>query len=271
MYLTILDRLAAFSKGQVNGQLTELCAASNRRVFLVHMARISQSCEEHLKIKREAERKRYALAKTKAKEDTNLLQEIKEMSQQKYKKEDLRNRAVVDKEKNKVRSKKDRELKKKMKDDTIKKLNQKVEKLEKRHNRMKKIEQMKCQKVLQELTPPKSSDILQQICCDIHNENCLLRKCENCKSNEIHFSDSKENDIGVYLKWQTSKETQTDKKWESKAVQKMNKDVIKINLLKMGDWLQNFVNGYDDHVGRVIHQYEALKYQRERTCNLMRL
>ncbi|KAJ8892066.1 hypothetical protein PR048_004640 [Dryococelus australis] len=47
---------------------------------------------------------------------------------------------------------------------------------------------------------PKPSDILQQIGCDIYNENCLLRKCENCISNEIHFSHFKGNDIGVYLK-----------------------------------------------------------------------
>ncbi|KAJ8884397.1 hypothetical protein PR048_016254 [Dryococelus australis] len=60
-------------------------------------------------------------------------------------------RAVVDKEKKKVRSKKDRELKKK--DDTIKKLKQKVEKLKKRYNRTNKKEQIKCQKRLQELTP----------------------------------------------------------------------------------------------------------------------
>ncbi|KAJ8885218.1 hypothetical protein PR048_011414 [Dryococelus australis] len=135
------------------------------------MARKSQSCEQRLKKKREAERKRYALMKTKAKEDPNLLQEMEEISRQKYKKRRLKKQVkltaemtarerrlkrkqwrkntafsrqritfpqtntppesgeeeleiVVDKEKKKVGSKKDRELKKK--DTTIKKLKQKL-------------------------------------------------------------------------------------------------------------------------------------------------
>ncbi|KAJ8866980.1 hypothetical protein PR048_032842 [Dryococelus australis] len=41
-------------------------------------------------------------------------------------------------------------------------------------------------------------------------------------------------------------------------IQKMNKDVITVNLLEMGDWLQNYVNVYAAHVGRVIHQHEAV-------------
>ncbi|KAJ8879422.1 hypothetical protein PR048_020030 [Dryococelus australis] len=61
----------------------------------------------------------------------------------------------------------------------------------------------------------------------------------------------------VYLKLQTSKETYTDKNGNQKTAQKM------INLLEMDDRLQNSVNGYAVHVGRVIHQQEALKYQKE--------
>ncbi|KAJ8877155.1 hypothetical protein PR048_021608 [Dryococelus australis] len=118
-------------------------------------------------------------------------------------------------------------------------------------------------KILPKENMMKSSDILQQICCDIHNENCLLRKSENCKSNEINFRDFKENYIGVYLKWQTSKETYRDKNGNQKTFQKMNKDVIMVNLLEMGDLLQNSVNENAAHVGRVIHQHEALKYQKE--------
>ncbi|KAJ8877198.1 hypothetical protein PR048_021652 [Dryococelus australis] len=279
------------------------------------MARKSQSREERLKKKREAERKIYALMKTNPKEDPNHLQtfprtnappesceeelEICEEEELNYPHQEFR--AVVDKEKKKVRSKKDSELKKK--EDTIKKLKQRVEKLKKWNNIMKKKEQMKNErpwfrrknkslhhikfcgekyrhisslkflkdgrvktrdkkgrekkqssaKIERDITAffeddrnirilpgkdvikTKPSHLLQQICCDIHNENCLLRKCENCKSNEIHFSDFKENDIGVYLKWQTSKATYTDKNGNQKAVQKMNKDVITVNLLERGD------------------------------------
>ncbi|KAJ8892065.1 hypothetical protein PR048_004639 [Dryococelus australis] len=43
----------------------------------------------------------------------------------------------------------------------------------------------------------------------------------------------------------------------------MNNDVITVNLLEKGNWLHNSVNGYAAHVGRVIHQHEALKYQKE--------
>ncbi|KAJ8887383.1 hypothetical protein PR048_013598 [Dryococelus australis] len=230
-------------------------------------------------------------------------------------------RTVVDKEKKKVNSKKDCELKKK--DDTIKKL------------KMKKKEQMKCQKGLQELTLCKSIEkimhsepeilklkrlqgkvMCEQLSKSIHEEeeggekNLHIKsyggkksslkfltggrvktsdkkgwekeqssdkferditffeddrnsrilpgkkgviksesgrqQYENCKSNKIHFSDFKENYIGVYLKWQTFKETYTDKNGNQKTIQKMNKYVITANLWEM-----------------VLHQHEVLKYQKE--------
>ncbi|KAJ8891535.1 hypothetical protein PR048_004063 [Dryococelus australis] len=40
----------------------------------------------------------------------------------------------------------------------------------------------------------------------------------------------------------------------------MNKDVIAVNLLEMGDRLQH---GYAAHLGRIIHQNEALNYRKE--------
>lgn len=60
--------------------------------------------------------------------------------------------------------------------------------------------------------------ILTSVCCNIKNENCLIRKCQICKNKSVEFNPCENNKIIYWKQWVTEK--------EKKISEKTNKEII---------------------------------------------
>lgn len=116
-------------------------------------------------------------------------------------------------------------------------------------------------KVIDSATP---SDILAKVLCDKSNELCLLGKCKSCENKILPLNDFEQDAFGFYSKWQSVKETYQDKHSGSlKTVQKINKNKIEMTLSEICKELQRSIHVFAAHIGRVKHQHNALRSQKQ--------
>lgn len=66
------------------------------------------------------------------------------------------------------------------------------------------IQGMYSSKLIKQIT---IKQVLTSLCCNIENEDCLLRKCQLCKDKKIEYNSHESNSIIYWRQWVTEKET----------------------------------------------------------------
>lgn len=100
------------------------------------------------------------------------------------------------------------------------------------------------------------SQIIQDICCDVQKEDCLLRKCKDCKDSVIFYNDCLPDENLQYLKWVNLKQSYFDKK--SRTTKYTNKIAKTPILIKFGEFKKKFEQElilFMAHKARITHQY----------------
>lgn len=102
--------------------------------------------------------------------------------------------------------------------------------------------------------------LLNQICCNRYNEQCLARECQNCKNKELQYKEFDNSAMISYKRWESVSENVTDPKTnKTQKVTKCLKKTVPIyphDLIihletKLGIFLQHEVN--------IVHQYNAMR------------
>lgn len=100
--------------------------------------------------------------------------------------------------------------------------------------------------------------VIKNICCDPASEHCYFRKCPTCEDKIINFdtdNDTFPEDIVPYDIWEKIEEKGEDGKRYARTVKVRKEETV----TEICDLFLNLQIEYMAHVGRIRHQYRALK------------
>ncbi|CAH0553265.1 unnamed protein product [Brassicogethes aeneus] len=112
------------------------------------------------------------------------------------------------------------------------------------------------------------SHVIKDVCCNDQNENCLLRKCTECKKSKILYNSFEPNRIVQYFKWVNLKQSYFDKKSQTT---KFTKKIAKVPFQsKCSQILKQFEQQlyiFMAHKSRIGHQYSSIVKLKETLKN----
>nr|CAI5839686.1 unnamed protein product [Callosobruchus analis] len=103
------------------------------------------------------------------------------------------------------------------------------------------------------------NDIIKDICCSTYAEDCLLRKCDNCKNAKPHFKEYNGCIRLQYFQWVHLTQNYFDKK--TQTVKRHRKIAKQPNDVEAAELVTIFMNKLPillSHEGRVLHQHHSI-------------
>ncbi|CAH1114857.1 unnamed protein product [Psylliodes chrysocephalus] len=101
------------------------------------------------------------------------------------------------------------------------------------------------------------TNVIKEICCDVRNENYLLRVCKDCLGNEIKILDFNKEEVISYEKWITKK-VEISIKGETKMCQKTIKEKVECKKEEAVNHFKKLVPSFLKHTQNIVHQYHAI-------------
>lgn len=104
-----------------------------------------------------------------------------------------------------------------------------------------------------------STDVLNSLCCDPYNGNCLARSCDNCKEKTLIYKEFDNSEEIYYFEWVIEKQNYRGKNGEQRlktvTTKKKNRDKPR-NIINI---LNNIMKLFFKHVRNIVMQYSAIK------------
>lgn len=110
------------------------------------------------------------------------------------------------------------------------------------------------------IKPKTSQDLVKSLCCEVLTEECLVRKCQNCKQKTINFNldPMQKDDTTSYEKWVKKKVTLTIKGQE-KVCQKTKKEMFESTKGSLVGILDKTIKPFMNHINNIRHQFDQIK------------
>lgn len=102
------------------------------------------------------------------------------------------------------------------------------------------------------------NEILQSLCCDSRNFNCLAKKCENCKNKVITYKEFDNTKEAHYWIWNKVKKTYI-KHGKEKATLQTIKEKVAAHPKDIIEHFENLLVPYMRHCGNIFAQYNYIK------------
>ena len=100
-------------------------------------------------------------------------------------------------------------------------------------------------------------EVIESLCCDVDNEDCLFRLCQTCRSKEISYEVIDKDEKMMFRKWGKA---QIENKKKPGVVMKITqKGELESSVGEAVESFQKQIPEYMAHIARVKHQHLSLK------------